>query len=82
MKDEYYQRYKIKLKNPNEAAGIRAAGRLVLDTLDLRRTQGDPGGGADISNSGGEPYIQNAQKMLQIHLQNLTEITNTSEIGP
>ena len=48
----------------------------VLDTLDLHQTQEDPGGGVDISNSGGEPYIQNAQKMLKIHLHNLEAASN------
>ena len=54
----------------------------VLDSLNLRRAQGDSRGGVDISNSGGEPYVQNAQKILQAHLHNLTEIADTSEIDP
>jgi glutamate racemase len=52
----------------------------VLDNLKLRREAGDRSGAVDISNSGGVPYVQNAQKMLQIHLNNLTEIAGESEI--
>jgi glutamate racemase len=52
----------------------------VLNTLDLCRAAGDPGGEVDISNSGGAQYVQNAQKMLQSHLHNLTEIAGISEI--
>jgi glutamate racemase len=52
----------------------------VLNTLDLRRAAGDRSGEVDISNSGGAQYVQNAQKMLQVHLHNLTEITGKAEI--
>ena len=48
----------------------------VLNDLDLRRTTGQRGGLVDISNSGGELYIQNAQKMLKIHLHNLKVASN------
>ena len=52
----------------------------ILNTLDLRRAAGDPIGEVDISNSGGAQYVQNAQKMLQTHLHNLSEIADKSEI--
>jgi glutamate racemase len=53
----------------------------VLSTLDLRRAAGERSGEVEISNSGGAQYVQNAQKMLQIHLHNLSEITDKSEIS-
>jgi glutamate racemase len=52
----------------------------ILNKLDLRRAAGDHNGEADISNSGGAQYVQNAQKMLQTHLRNLLEIDGKSEI--
>ncbi|MGD8883267.1 MAG: glutamate racemase [Desulfobacterales bacterium] len=53
----------------------------VLNTLGLRRAAGDRSGEVDIANSGGAPYVQNAWKMLQVHLHNLTEIASKSEIN-
>jgi glutamate racemase len=53
----------------------------VLNTLDLRRAAGESGGEVDISNSGGAQYVQNAKKMLQIHLYNLSKIARKSEIN-
>ena len=68
MKDEYYQRYKIKLKNPNEAAGIRAAGRLVLDTLDLVESQIRPGMVTDEINQLVHEYtIKNGARPAPLH---------------
>ena len=43
----------------------------VLNTLRLCRTVEDRSGEVDISNSGGAQYVQNARKMLQVHLHNL-----------
>jgi glutamate racemase len=53
----------------------------VLNTLDLRRAAGERSGEVEISNSGGVQYVQNAQKMLQSQLHNLSEITDKSEIS-
>lgn len=35
LKTSYYKRYKIRLKESGDIAGIRKTGRLVLDTLDM-----------------------------------------------
>jgi glutamate racemase len=53
----------------------------VLKSLDLHRAAGERSGEVEISNSGGAQYVQNAQKMLQAHLHNLTEIADKSEIS-
>ncbi|MHC4074044.1 MAG: glutamate racemase [Planctomycetota bacterium] len=53
----------------------------VLDTLDLCQAAGDRSGDVDISNSGGAQYVQNAKKMLQTHLYNLSKIARKSEIN-
>jgi methionyl aminopeptidase len=39
----YYQKYKIRIKGPADIAGIRKAGRLVLETLDLVEAEVRPG---------------------------------------
>ena len=53
----------------------------VLNASGLHRAAGNRSGGVNISNSGGAQYVQNAQKMLQIHLHNLSEIADKSEIS-
>ncbi len=42
-KELYYQRYRIRLKNRDDIEGIRLAGRLALDTLDLVESEIRPG---------------------------------------
>jgi len=42
-KELYYQKYRIKIKNRGEIEGIRRAGRLALDTLDLVESEIRPG---------------------------------------
>ncbi|MGE5312051.1 MAG: type I methionyl aminopeptidase [Nitrospirota bacterium] len=39
LKTLYLQRYRIRLKEPGDIEGIRSAGRLVLETLDLVETR-------------------------------------------
>lgn len=43
VKDVYFKRYQIRLKNERDIEGIRKAGRLVLDTLDLVEKNLKPG---------------------------------------
>jgi methionyl aminopeptidase len=43
LKEAYYQRYKIKLKSAKDVEGIRAAGQLVLTTLDMVAAEIRPG---------------------------------------
>jgi methionyl aminopeptidase len=47
----YAQRYKIQLKKPADIQGIRKAGRLVLDTLDLVESKIHPGMKTDDINA-------------------------------
>ena len=43
LKTDYDRKYKIRLKEPADIEGIRKAGRLLLDTLDLVEAQIRPG---------------------------------------
>lgn len=43
VKEEYHRRYQIRLKTPADVAGIRKAGRLVLETLDKVEAAVRPG---------------------------------------
>jgi len=42
-KELYYQKYRIRLKNRDDIEGIKRAGRLALDTLDLVESEIRPG---------------------------------------
>ena len=43
IKDLYFKRYKIRLKGKNDIDGIRKAGRIALDTLDMVESEIRPG---------------------------------------
>ncbi len=47
----YYKRYKVRLKQPEEIEGIRRAGRLVVDTLDMAAREIRPGMKTDEINT-------------------------------
>ncbi|UCD31891.1 MAG: type I methionyl aminopeptidase [Desulfobacterales bacterium] len=51
LKEVYAKKYKIKLKQPKDVEGIRQAGRLALDTLDLIESEIRPGITTDDINS-------------------------------
>jgi methionyl aminopeptidase len=51
LKDAYYKRYKIRLKQDKEIEGIREAGHLVIKTLDLAEEYIRPGVTTDDINS-------------------------------
>lgn len=51
MKDLYFQKYKIKLKEDKDIAGIKKAGRLALDTLDIVESKLRPGMTTDEINT-------------------------------
>ena len=51
LKALYAKKYKIKLKQPKDVEGIRQAGRLALDTLDLIESEIRPGITTDDINS-------------------------------
>lgn len=50
-KQHYLKRYRIRLKEPHEIEGIRVAGRLALDTLDIAESMIRPGVTTDEINS-------------------------------
>jgi len=50
-KELYFQKYSIRLKEENDIKGIRRAGRLALDTLDLVESQIRPGITSDDINT-------------------------------
>ncbi len=43
LKDEYYKKYRIRLKGPDDVEKIAKAGRLVIDTLDMVEMELRPG---------------------------------------
>ncbi len=43
LKDEYYKKYRIRLKGPEDAEKIAKAGKLVIDTLDMVEKELSPG---------------------------------------
>lgn len=51
IRDLYFKRYKIRLKGQKDIEGIRRAGRLVLDTLDLVEAEIRPGMPTDEINT-------------------------------
>jgi methionyl aminopeptidase len=51
LKDLYFQKYKIHLKGKKDIEGIRRAGRLVLETLDLVEGKITPGMSTDDINT-------------------------------
>ena len=51
LKDLYLQKYKIRLKGKKDIEGIRRAGRLVLETLDLVEEKITPGTSTDDINT-------------------------------
>lgn len=51
IKDQYYKKYKIRLKEPEDIEGMRAAGKLVLTTLDLAESMIKPGVKTDDINT-------------------------------
>jgi len=51
LKDLYFQEYKIRLKRKKDIEGIRRAGRLVMETLDLVEEKITPGRSTDEINT-------------------------------
>ena len=51
LKKLYAQKYNIRLKEPADIEGIRSAGRLVLETLDLVESEIRPGMTTDEINT-------------------------------
>jgi methionyl aminopeptidase len=43
VKQYYYKRYRIRIKDPHEIEGIRVSGRLAMETLDLAESMIRPG---------------------------------------